>query len=221
MRRRTPADPGGELLEATDATAVLGRAGHPSGDAARRRWRFIEHLLDHQFVVPAVTEVVLVPELVALLPEELVESYAVFERPVLALLDVEGRDEGRRAAIASGAEPVQVAVGPTHRCLNHVMHPGQGEITGQLQSAPDRRLGAVHVQAHAEPADLCRDREQRRRLVVLELLEDAGHLPVHQGVEERHRLLGAGFGQQLLHQMLDVDRFGHDGQSITVAQRAT
>ena len=168
-----------------------------------------------QLVVPAVAEVVLVPELVALLGDELVESYVVLERPVLALVDVEARDEVRRAVVAAGAEPVQVAVGPAHRRLDHVMHPRQAEVTGQLESAPDRRLRAVQVQAHPEPADLGRDREQRRRLVALQLLEDAGHLPAHQRVEERLVLLGAGAGHQLLHQVLDVGRFGHDAQSIT------
>ena len=162
-------------------------------------------------MVPAVTEVVLVPELVALRVEELVEADVVLQQALVSLVEVEARDEVRRSVVTSGAEPVQVAVGPTHRGLDHVVQPGQGQVAGQVEAPPHRRLRAVQVQAHPEPANLGRDREQRRRLVALELLEDAGHLPAHQRVEQRSVLLGAGSRHQLLHQMLDVGRFGHAG----------
>ncbi len=75
----------------------------------------------------------------------------------------------------------------------------------------------MQVQAHPEPANFGRDWEQGRRLVALELLEDAGHLPAHQRTEQRPVLLRAGAGHQLLRQPFDVVRFGHAGQSITVA----
>ena len=141
--------------------------------------------------------------------EELVEADVVLQHAFLALVEVEVVTKyGDRWSLA-GAEPVQVAVGPAHRGLDHVVQPRQGQVARQLEAPPDRRLRAVQVQAHPEPANLGRDREQGRRLVALELLEDAGHLPTHQRVEQRSVLLGAGSRHQLLHQMLDVGRFGH------------
>jgi hypothetical protein len=89
----------------------------------------------------------------------------------------------------------------------------QGEVAGQLEAAPDRRPRAIQVQTHPEPADLARDREQRRRLGAPQSVEEAGHLPAHQRLQQRLVLLRAGTGQQLLHQVLDVRRFGHEGQS--------
>jgi hypothetical protein len=62
------------------------------------RRRLVEHLLDPEDVIPAITEVVLVPELVALGGEELVEPYVVLQHAVLALLEIKARDEVRRAS---------------------------------------------------------------------------------------------------------------------------
>lgn len=102
------------------------------------------------------------------------------------------------------------------------MQARQAEVARQLESAPERRLRAVQVQTDPKSADLGRDREQPRRLLAPELLEDAGHLPAHQRVEERLALLRAGAGHQLLHQVLDVGRFGHqDSQSPPTAPGAT
>jgi hypothetical protein len=57
-------------------------------------------------MVPAVTEVVLVPELVALDGDELVKAHVVLRHAVLALVEVEGRDEVWRPVVAAGAESV-------------------------------------------------------------------------------------------------------------------
>ena len=48
------------------------------------------------------------------------------------LMPVELRDEVRRAVIAARAEPMQVAVGPPHRRLDHVMQPRQRQVTREL-----------------------------------------------------------------------------------------
>lgn len=81
-------------------------------------------------MVPAVPEVVLVPELIALGGHHLVEPDVVLEQAIVALVEVETRDEVRRAMVVTGAEPVQVTVVPPHRRLDYVMQPGQGEVTG-------------------------------------------------------------------------------------------
>jgi len=93
------AHPGRQLLVTADPAAVLGR-------------RLVEHRFDLEHVVPAVAEVVLVPELVALDGHQLVQAHVVLQHALLALVDVEARDEVRRVVITPGAEPVQVAVGP-------------------------------------------------------------------------------------------------------------
>lgn len=147
------------------------------------------------------------------------ESHVVLERPLLALVEVEVGDEVRRAVVTAGAEPVQVAVGPAHRGLDHIMQSRQGQVTGQLEAAPDRRPRTMQIQTHPEPAALARDRQQCRSLVALQPVEDAGHLSAHQRVEERLALLRAGTGHQLLHQMLDLGRIGHERQSIILDSR--
>jgi hypothetical protein len=68
--------------------------------------------------------------------------------------------------------------------------------------------------------DLGRWGSQRRLLVGLERLEDAGGPPAHEGVEQGYALLGAGSCHQLLHQLLHVVvRRSHAGQSITVGTK--
>src|SRR5680860_742242 len=87
------AHPCGQLLVAPDTTTVLRRAGHATAGAAQCRRRLVEHRLDTEFVVPAVTEVVLVPEPVALSCHQLVEPYVALQHAVLALVEIEVRDE--------------------------------------------------------------------------------------------------------------------------------
>ncbi len=145
-------------------------------------------------MVPAVTEVVLVPELVALDGDELVKAYVVLRHAVLALVEVEGRDEVRRPVVAAGAESVQVTVRPAHHGLDHVVQPGQRQVAGQLEPPPDRWLRSVQVEANAEAAHLGGGRPQRR-LGRLQLLEDAGDPPAEKGIEQSPALFGRGARQ--------------------------
>jgi len=100
------AHPARQFLVTADPAAVLRRTGIPSARAADLRRRIIQDLLDSERVVPAVTEVVLVPERVALDGDELVKAYVVLRDAVLALVEVEGRDRPRWGATAASAQPI-------------------------------------------------------------------------------------------------------------------
>ncbi len=212
------AHPCRELLVAPESAAVLGRARHSAGGAANGRRRLVEDLVDHEPVVPAVSEVVLVPERVALVAQELVEPYVVLQHPLVALREVDVRDEVRRAVVSPGAEPMEVRIGPAHRDLDDVMQLGQRQVARQLETPPDRGPRAVQVQPDPEAARLRRHREQLRRLVQLQPLEDAGDLPAHQRIEEGPALFRADPGHQLPDEGLVVGRSCHERQSITAAR---
>lgn len=165
-------------------------------------------------MVPAITEVVLVPELVSLHSEELVEPDVVLQQAVLALVEVEVRDEVRRPVVSAGSKAVQVAVGPAHRHLDHVVNPGQREVPGHLEAPPDRRLRAEQIETHAESGSLGRRWAQRGLRGGVELLEDAGDPPAEQGFEECLVLVVCPTGDQLLDETLDISWLVHGAQSV-------
>jgi hypothetical protein len=83
----------------------------------------------------------------------LVEPYVVLQNAVLALLEIKVCDEVRRPVVAARAEPMQVAVVPAHRGLDHVVQPGQGQVARQFEAPPHRRLRPVQVETHSDPSD--------------------------------------------------------------------
>lgn len=59
--------------------------------------------------------------------------------------------------ITTSAEPVQVAVGPSHRGLDHLVHLRQRQVASELEPPPDRRVRPAQVETHLKAADI-RDR---------------------------------------------------------------
>ena len=175
-------------------------------------------MLDLEHVVPAVTEVVLVPDGVALGADQLVEADVVLQHALLSLVDIEGGDEVRRSVVAAGAEAVQVAVGPAHRGLDRVVHPGQRQVAGQVEAPPDRCLHAVQVQPDTEPGHLRRARAQLGLRGGVEILEDARDVPAEQRLEECLLLLGCAAGDQLLDEALGVGWRPYGAQSIILGR---
>ncbi|WKV16250.1 hypothetical protein LP422_22185 [Janibacter limosus] len=158
----TTADPLRQLVVTADAAAVLGRTGQATSRAPWARRGCVRDLLDREYVVPVVPEVVLVPEPVTLGGHKLVRAHVVLQHAVLALGEVEAGDEVRRPAIDTGAEPVQVAVGPPHGCPDHFVQTGQRQIAGQLEAPPHRGFGAAQIEADPEAPGDVRNREHLR-----------------------------------------------------------
>ena len=179
-----------------DPTAILGRAGHPATGAAHLGGRLIEERLHREHVVPAVTEVVLVPEAVTGTGQHLIEPDPVFEHAVLALLDVERCDEVWRPGIAARAESVQVAVEPPHRGLDHPVQPGEGEVAGQLEPPPHRGLGTDQVEPDPKAADAGRG------------ITDHGLGGSQRILDHRHRMIRPDRGQECL--LLLRGQLGHE-----------
>ena len=145
------AHPSRQFVVPSDSAAILRRTSHPAAEAANRRRTLVEHFLDLERVVPAVTEVVDVPDGVALRTDQLVEAYVVLQHALLAFVDIEGGEKVWRSIVPAGAEAVQVAVGPAHRGLDRVVHPGEGQVARQVEPPPDRRLRADQIQPQLEP----------------------------------------------------------------------
>jgi hypothetical protein len=59
-------------------------------------------------------------------------TLVVLQDAVLTLFEVEARDEVCRPVISTGAEPVQVGVGPAHRRLDHLVQRRQGQVASEL-----------------------------------------------------------------------------------------
>jgi hypothetical protein len=186
-------NPSGDLLVAAQAAAVLRRAGHLALQAGRSRWRVVENLFDHQHVLPSVAEVVVIEEPVALGGHHLVEPYLVFGDAFVAFAEVEPGDEvGAGTSVHPDAELVQVAVLPAHRDLQHDMQLVEHQLTGQVETTPDRRLGLHQIDPHPEaPRTLRRHPHLRRRLIE----HPREHVPVgvrHQLLQQGHIRTGPG-----------------------------
>ena len=213
-RRVAPApDPRRQLGVPPDPTAILGWAGHPTTGAAHLGGRLVEDGLHREHVVPAVPEVVLVPEPVTGAGQHLIEPDAVFEHAVLALLDVERCDEVRRPGIAARAEPVQVAVEPPHRGLDHHMQPVEGEVAGQLEPPPHRRLGTDKVEPDPKAANAGRRITDHRLGDSQRTLHQRHRTIRPDHAQERLLLLRGQLGHELLGEPSYVIWGRHDHQS--------
>ena len=128
-----------QLAVAPRSAAVLGRAGAPAVDARRDCGRRVggEHLLDRDLVIPAVAEVVRVPERRALAGDR-IEAGAPFIpwwfAPVLVGV-------GIAVARAPDLELVQVVVPPAERRLDDLVEVVERAAPVDEHAAPDRWLG--------------------------------------------------------------------------------
>jgi hypothetical protein len=133
--QQLPADAGGRVVlaplqERPVAATIFGWGGATATDAARigapRRQR--QDLLDPEVVLPAVDEVVLVPEALADAEPELAEPHAarvgIARVAVLAPLD---------------DEAMQVLIAPAEGRLHGGMEVGDGAVAADQQPAPDQR----------------------------------------------------------------------------------
>ncbi len=164
-----------------DATDILGRAG-----AAPRQARGCgvtlrpgPDRLQLDGVPPAVTEVVLVEEPIALLGDGLVES----DRPLGGALQALGLVVGRQERLCHPIlhfrphhEVVQMRVGPPHRHLQDVVQLRQFQVAGQPKTPPDRRLRPVQVDPHDERRTIRTPRQQHRTLAGNRPVEAVGPL---------------------------------------------
>ena len=168
------AHPIGEFAVAPDAAAVLWWAGELPADAYRDRASAVEHLLDAQDMRPAIAEVVVIPEPVALISDDLVEAHIVFEHPLVALVEVELGEELGSVAVIARAEAVQVAVGPSHRRLDHLVQPREEDVAGNLDASPHRRLRALQVDTDTEAPHRSGDGEELRLGTTPEIVQMIG-----------------------------------------------
>lgn len=108
-------------------------------------------------MLPPVTKVVDVGQLVAGGAEDLVEANIGLTGAVVALLlFVERRDEVGLvvAVVSSGLEAMQVGVGPSHRRLKQRVHRVKGQVTSQGQTPPDPGLRPSELDAEGEQTRL-------------------------------------------------------------------
>ena len=88
-------------------------------------------------------------------------------------LEVEVGDEVRRARRVVEGEPVQVTVRPSHRALQHGVHPVQGQVRGDLDAPPHRWLRATQGDLESQEERALQRRGQLD-LAVAEGLEGDG-----------------------------------------------
>ncbi len=145
-----------DQLIAARAAAVLGRAVAPAVQAGRRGrgvvpWR---HGLEPDDVFPAVAEVIEVAQRVAGIREHFVEAYLFLGHAGLALLHL------IRAQVVlglgtvmprTGAELVQVTVGPAERDLEDLVDLVEEQAGCQLKSPPQWRLGSGEIDPDPVP----------------------------------------------------------------------
>jgi hypothetical protein len=95
-------------------------------------------LLEPEDVVPRISEVVEIAQVVSRLREHLVQAYIALRRTDLALVDLAVGEQA--VVVAGGRELVQVRVRPAHACLEDPVHGAEVESTVELEPPPDWRL---------------------------------------------------------------------------------
>src|SRR5699024_10032692 len=105
-------------------------------------------------VFPAVAEIVVVPQPVALGGEHLVQPGISLEDALLTLrVDIESGEEMRRRNVVARSKSMQMALEPPHGCLEDVMERVEREVTRKVEPPPHRGLRAAQVQPHPVTTD--------------------------------------------------------------------
>lgn len=142
---------------------VLRRAGPFAGQAPHLGEGLSLNGFEDDPVLPAVAEVVLVRQAVSERAEHLVQTHVNLRRAVIAFLNIELRGEGRDVALQlarAHPEGVEVAIGPTHRGLEHVMESIKGEVAGHHHLPPDGWLDVLEFDPQHVGHTLCAARKQ-------------------------------------------------------------
>src|SRR6476659_1384177 len=137
---------GDEVLIPGDTTAVLQGCRAVSIDHAGT-WcarRGLDDLLQHEYVLPAVAEVVDVVESVPHCREDLAETSLALRLRNRARAKRAWTEAGRTSVVPGAildAELMQVSSLPPERCLENPMQLVQSQIGSQFEPPPDRRIG--------------------------------------------------------------------------------
>lgn len=139
-----------DQLVAVGTAAVLGGSGPPPGGADRPRYGVfvICDGFKPDTVLPVVTEIVGIEQLVADLDQHLVEAHLVLGNAGLALLHLERTQIVLRVVAVvlwPTTEPMQMTVGPAERSLDNVVEIVEEQVGRELKTTPQRRFGSLEI----------------------------------------------------------------------------
>jgi hypothetical protein len=148
-----------DQLVGVNPAAVLGRAVTTASHTHRSRpgVRPWQYRFEFDGVLPAVTEVVVINQLVTGINQYLIKAHVLLGDPRLAFVYLEGAQVmlGLGTVMSGpGAELVQVTVGPAERHLDNVVDLVEKQIRRQLKPPPQWRLGSLQIDPDAVNDDV-------------------------------------------------------------------
>src|SRR5512145_2027814 len=126
-----------KLSISTRAAHVFGRTCSLTIETHRECYLVLrmQYLFNNNIVFPTITKIILIQKRVSFMGGDLAQRVATFVNDRQLIMNV-----GNAVAFAINGELMQVAVGPAHRSLNHLVQFIEIELAGYHYPPPNRRL---------------------------------------------------------------------------------